>query len=77
MAKLSGQEGGQPLNELPTQPVTMTSSAWSDVVPDEISASPERSSPIMVGGLEWFMNILVGCTTFLLTTETTYDLGRL
>jgi hypothetical protein len=47
------------------------------VVPDEISASPERSSPIMVGGLEWFMNILVGCTTFLLTTETTYDLGRL
>jgi hypothetical protein len=47
--RLSGQDGGQPLNELPTQPVTITSSAWSDVVM-KVKSATAASNGRLAGG---------------------------
>jgi hypothetical protein len=43
--RLSGQDGGQVLNELPTQPVTMTSSAWSELLMKVKSATAASNGP--------------------------------
>jgi hypothetical protein len=47
--RLSGQDGGQPLNELPTQPVTKTSSARSDVVM-KVKSATAASNGRLAGG---------------------------
>jgi len=50
--KSAAQEGGQKLYVSPRQPVTMTSSAWSDVVLRVVRASAERSNATR----EWDLN---------------------
>jgi hypothetical protein len=68
--RLSGQDGGQPLNELPTQPVTITSSARRDVVINVTSATA-ASTRRLAGGDKFFSLIeLANCMVALLLNNT-------